>query len=79
MVRKIFGLGKRVIWIALNTPFDLLDHPAAKTYLCAYGDRLPQLKALCGLLSGEITPAGKLPVGIPGLHGSGDGLNSWNQ
>jgi beta-N-acetylhexosaminidase len=78
MVRKILELGKKVIWIALNTPFDLLDFPAARTYVCTYGDRLPQLKALCRLLSGEIAPKGKLPVGIPNLHNFGYGITDWN-
>jgi beta-N-acetylhexosaminidase len=77
MVRKIFDTGRKVIWIALNTPFDLLDCPTARTYVCTYGDRLPQLKSLCRILAGEITPKGMLPVGIPGLHESGTGIVDW--
>jgi beta-N-acetylhexosaminidase len=78
MVRRLFELGRRVIWIALNTPFDLLDYPTAKTYVCTYGDRLPQLSALCRLLCGEITPKGKLPVAVPRLHDFGHGITSWS-
>jgi len=78
LVRKLFELGKRVIWIALNTPFDLLDYPTAGTYICTYGERLPQLKALCRLIAGEISPRGRLPVAIPGLHDFGSGITSWN-
>ena len=78
MLRKILSLNKKVLWIALNTPYDLLDYPDAKTYVCTYGDRLPQLKGLCRLIAGEIFPAGRLPVGIPGLHDQGYSLTSWN-
>ena len=78
LVRKLFELGRRIIWIALNTPFDLLDYPTAKTYICTYGERLPQLKALCRVIAGEISPKGKLPVAIPGLHDFGSGITSWN-
>jgi beta-N-acetylhexosaminidase len=76
MVKELLQLGKRTIWIALNTPYDIQSWPEAKTYLCTYGDRLPQLKALCRIITGEITPNGRLPVAIPGLHERGEGLTS---
>jgi beta-N-acetylhexosaminidase len=76
MVKQLFQLGKQTIWIALNTPYDILSWPEAKTYLCTYGDRLPQLKALCRIITGEITPHGRLPVAIPGLHERGEGITS---
>ena len=79
MVKKIFQLEKDIIWIALNTPYDLLNYPQAKTYLCTYGDRLPQLKALCRLIAGEIVPKGRLPVTIPGLFEFGEGITAWDK
>ena len=77
LVKKIFALNKKVIWIALNTPYDLLDYPQAKTFICTYGDRLLQLKALCRIIAGKIIPKGKLPVSIPRLHKFGEGITSW--
>jgi len=77
LVKKLFALNKKVIWIALNTPYDLLDYPQAKTFICTYGDRLPQLKALCHLITGDIVPRGRLPVSIPRLHKFGEGITSW--
>ena len=78
MVREIFALNKKIIWIALNSPYDLLDYPEACTYICTYGDRLPQLKALCRLITGEIEPNGRLPVSISNLHVFGHGVISWS-
>jgi beta-N-acetylhexosaminidase len=77
LVKAVFNTGKKTIWIALNTPYDLLDFPDAKTYICTYGDRLPQLKALCRIIAGTITPKGRLPVSIPGLHKFGEGMTDW--
>jgi beta-N-acetylhexosaminidase len=77
MVKKIFKLGKKVIWVALNIPYDIFDVPEAKTYICTYSERLPQLKALCKIISGEIVPKGRLPVDISGLHSFGEGIQSW--
>jgi beta-N-acetylhexosaminidase len=77
LVERLMQLDKRTIWIALNTPYDLSTYPDAKTYICTYGDRLPQLKALCRIIAGEITPVGRLPVDIPGLHERGEGITAW--
>ena len=79
MIKQIFKLNKKIIWIALNTPYDLLNYPDASTYICTYGDRLPQLKGLCRLIAGEIVPKGKLPVPIQNLYSFGHGISSWNQ
>jgi beta-N-acetylhexosaminidase len=76
MVNQLFKLGKRTIWIALNTPYDIQSYPKAQTYICTYGDRLPQLQALCRIIAGEIAPKGRLPVEIPGLHKRGEGITS---
>ncbi|UCD39059.1 MAG: glycoside hydrolase family 3 C-terminal domain-containing protein [Fidelibacterota bacterium] len=78
LVERLFQSGKRVIWIALNTPYDIYSYPDAKTYICSYGDRLPQLKALGRIIAGEISPKGRLPVNIPGLHERGEGITGWN-
>ncbi|UCH09437.1 MAG: hypothetical protein JSU61_09385, partial [Fidelibacterota bacterium] len=77
LVERLMQLEKRTIWIALNTPYDLYTYPDAKTYICTYGDRLPQLKALCRIMVGEIAPAGRLPVDIPALHKRGEGITAW--
>jgi beta-N-acetylhexosaminidase len=77
MVKKLHNLNKKIIWVALNIPYDLFVYPKAKTYICTYSERLPQLKALCSIIAGEINPKGRLPVSISGLHNFGDRLNSF--
>jgi beta-N-acetylhexosaminidase len=77
MIKKLFALEKKIIWVALNIPYDLFVYPKANTYLCTYSERLPQLKALCSLISGEISPKGKLPVQLKNLHNFGDGMKDF--
>ncbi len=77
LINKNFSPNKKILWISLNYPFDLLDYPDAATYICTYGDRLPQLKALCRIICGEVTPKGRLPVNLPGLHKNKFGITSW--
>jgi beta-N-acetylhexosaminidase len=78
MVKRLFDLEKNIVWVALNIPYDLLAYPEAKTYICTYGERLPQLKALCRIISGEISPKGKLPVRLKDLHNFGDGMMAFS-
>lgn len=77
MIHRLFHLGKPTIIIALNSPYDLLEFPEVGTYICTYGERLPQLKALCGIISGDLIPAGRLPVAVGRLHQFGEGITSW--
>jgi beta-N-acetylhexosaminidase len=77
MIRELYDLGKDVIWIALNIPYCLKVNPDAATYLCTYSERLPQLKAVCNLITGDIEPRGRLPVSIPDLHESGAGMSEF--
>jgi len=79
MIKNLFKLKKKIIWVALNIPYDLLVYPKATTYICTYSERLPQLKALCGIISGEISPNGKLPVRLKDLHNFGDGITGFNK
>jgi beta-N-acetylhexosaminidase len=53
---------KPVIIVALQSPYDLLSFPEAKTYLTAYSDVPASLQALADVLCGNATARGKLPV-----------------
>jgi beta-N-acetylhexosaminidase len=79
MIKNLFKLKKKIIWVALNIPYDLLVYPEATTYICTYSERLPQLKALCNIISGEISPKGKLPVRLKDLHNFCDGITGFNK
>ena len=65
LVRALQARGKRVIAVALRTPYDLMVYPLVETYLCAYSIRDVSMEALARVLFGEITAQGSLPCVIP--------------
>ena len=68
---------KPFLYLALRSPYDLLQVPRAEAYLCTYGDTPVSLKALGSLLMGELLPRGKLPVELPGFYPQGWGMESF--
>lgn len=73
LVNELLRLGKPTVVLALRNPYDLMAFPQAPTYLAAYEYRDPSIEAAVACLFGEVTPTGRLPVTIPGLHGFGEG------
>jgi len=74
LAERVLGLGKRIVAIALRTPWDIAAYPAARTYACSYGILPPSIEALVAGLFGEQEFVGRLPVEIGGLHARGHGL-----
>ena len=58
--------GNEVVLIALSSPYDLLQVPHAATCICTYSSSAASMEALAELLSGTLTPRGRLPVELPG-------------
>jgi beta-N-acetylhexosaminidase len=77
-VQAVLQTGIPTIVAALRMPYDLAAFPNAPTYLCAYSLLEPSMQALAQVLFGRSAPAGRLPVGIPGLcpRGHGEGHNT---
>ena len=73
---KDFG-EKPLIFLALRSPYDLLEIPEAESSLCTYGDTPVSLEVLGEILRGKRLPRGTLPVGLPGMYPRGWGLKSW--
>ncbi|HOO64641.1 MAG TPA: glycoside hydrolase family 3 N-terminal domain-containing protein, partial [Synergistaceae bacterium] len=73
---KDFG-EKPLIFLALRSPYDLLEVPEAKSSLCTYGDTPVSLEVLGEILRGERLPRGELPVELPGMYPRRWGLKSW--
>ncbi|MGE5653243.1 MAG: beta-N-acetylhexosaminidase [Bacillota bacterium] len=73
LVNELLSLGKPTIVLSLRNPYDLMVFPQASTYLAAYEHRDPSIEAAVACLFGEVTPEGRLPVTIPGLHQFGEG------
>ncbi|MGQ0848174.1 MAG: glycoside hydrolase family 3 protein [Actinomycetota bacterium] len=75
LVSTLVGSGKPVVAVALRTPYDLLQYPAAPTYVCTYGIHPPSMEALAAALFGWEEVSGRLPVSIPQAYPSGHGLS----
>ena len=73
LVEAVLATGRPVVTVALRTPWDLAAYPAAGTHLCTYSILPASLEALAGVLFGRLAAAGRLPVGIEGLHERGHG------
>ena len=68
MAKKILALGKPTIVVSEATPYELMDLPEAKTYICTYSSRTLTLEATAEVLFGLHNPQGKLPVALEGLY-----------
>ena len=62
-----------VIVLACRDPYELAQFREVDGYICAVGYRPACVKAAVGVLFGETTPRGRLPVSIPGLYAVGHG------
>ena len=56
------GGARRVVAVALRSPYDVALFPAAVASICTYGIQPPQIEALTDALLGRILFAGRLPV-----------------
>jgi beta-N-acetylhexosaminidase len=68
LVRALLSSKRRVVGIAVGSPYDLLMFPQLCTYLVTYEYTRPALMAAVHVLFGEKEPLGHLPVSIPGLY-----------
>ena len=73
MVQRLVGAHRKVVTVALRTPFDLVAYPQAGTHLCTYSLLEPSMAALGDVLYGDAPAPGRLPVSIPGLYPAGHG------
>jgi beta-N-acetylhexosaminidase len=73
-VDQLTASGKPVTLVALGNPYLLRDFPAVSAYLATYSTAPPAETAAVRALFGEIPIQGRLPVTIPGLAQSGEGL-----
>lgn len=73
LINDLLGLRKPTVVLALRNPYDLMVCPQASTYLTVYEYRDASIEAAVACLFGEVSPTGRLPVTIPGLHEFGGG------
>ncbi len=63
-LQELLKARRDVIAVALGNPYDIRNVPGIGTYLATYGFRRVQIEALFKVLTGIISPTGKLPVRI---------------
>jgi beta-N-acetylhexosaminidase len=64
---------KPTVLVSLRAPYDALYVSGVAAIVCAYGGRVPTLRAVAEVLTGARKPVGKLPVVIPGRFDIGAG------
>ena len=64
---------KPTVLVSLRAPYDALYVSGVAAIVCAYGGRVPTLRALAEVLTGARKPVGRLPVVIPGRYAIGAG------
>ncbi|WP_184811571.1 glycoside hydrolase family 3 protein [Actinophytocola algeriensis] len=72
LVNALLATGKPVIAVASQIPYDA-GYVDAPTWVATYGWRAHAMESLAKVLTGEISPRGKLPVDIP-VGGTSDVL-----
>jgi beta-N-acetylhexosaminidase len=65
-IRALLASGKPSVVLSLMNPYDLAAYPRAACALALYGMTAPSMAAAGEALSGALTPAGRLPVTLPG-------------
>lgn len=72
LVRALLASGTPVVVAAMRNPYDVASFPSAPTVVDTYGYTADQVESLVRVLFGEVDPAGRLPVSIPGPNGTGE-------
>lgn len=65
LVKALLKANIPTVVVAVRGPYDLLAFRDAPTYLASYGSNPPAIAAIADVLSGAVSPHGKLPVELP--------------
>jgi len=66
------------VLVSLRAPYDALYVAGVAAIVCAYGGRVPTLRATAEILTGARKPVGRLPVEIPGRFPLGAGMQDFS-
>jgi beta-N-acetylhexosaminidase len=69
LVRGLVASGRPVLVLATGLPYDLGLFPGMRAGVASYSDSGVSLSAAAAVLTGRLTPAGRLPVAIPAAAG----------
>ncbi|MDF2144782.1 glycoside hydrolase family 3 protein [Knoellia sp. p5-6-4] len=65
LVKSLLATGKPVVVVATRDPYDIAYVDDASTYLATYSYSPVAIEAVARVISGDVSPTGKLPVDIP--------------
>jgi beta-N-acetylhexosaminidase len=65
LVERLLATGKQVVVVAVRDPYDIAYFDDAPTYVATYSYSPVAIEALARVLTGEVSPTGRLPVDIP--------------
>jgi beta-N-acetylhexosaminidase len=68
LVRRLVGTGTPVVTVAVREPYDIAGY-ASRTHLATYSTTAASMGALARVITGEVEPAGRLPVTVPRAGG----------
>ncbi|MFD0802409.1 glycoside hydrolase family 3 C-terminal domain-containing protein, partial [Streptomonospora algeriensis] len=76
LVSAAQGAGTPVVAVAQGNPYDIAELGGVDGYLATYSSVDASRAAAARVLAGEVSPSGRLPVGIPGTDLEfGDGMS----
>ncbi|MFJ6939004.1 glycoside hydrolase family 3 protein [Streptomyces sp. NPDC101132] len=75
LVQALVDTGVPVVSLAVRNPYDAARLPECAASLAAYSWTDVELRAAARVVAGEVRPAGRLPVPVPGRYPVGHGLS----
>jgi beta-N-acetylhexosaminidase len=74
LVKALLATGKPVVVVATRDPYDIAYFTDAPTYLATYSYSPVAVDAVARVITGQVSPSGKLPVSIPVAGDPGSAL-----
>ena len=65
LAADLYASGARVVTAGVRNPYDIAQLPQAPNFVATYSYSPVAIGSLARLITGEITPVGKLPVDVP--------------
>lgn len=64
-INILINSGKPAVLLSLMNPYDIPSYPGAPAVIALYGMTAPTMAAAGEILTGELEPAGRMPVALP--------------
>ena len=75
MIQQLAEAKKNVVAVSLGSPYLISAYPGVPAYLLAWGGAPVSQKAAADALLGETAISGRLPISIPPMFKTGEGID----